>query len=197
MPLTHFTHKPGGVRSYLSFNVVGAQPDKRFDKTFNWKSLLLSIRRAPQAPEHTRGRAPNGLKQFYPQGSGASHWSITHAAWWRISLTMQSCVSVKSDPWWRGGHAARVVLASHGSCSTSPGFHILYIRLQCMYSFVILILHTVFSRCWSVLYIWHLLHGCLFWTRDPSSVPLPGVSSIFSTVNSSFLGCFSTSKNWI
>lgn len=44
------------------FNVVRAQPDKSFDKTFNWKLPLLPIRRAPQAPEHTRGRAYNRLK---------------------------------------------------------------------------------------------------------------------------------------
>ncbi len=45
--------------------------------------------------------------------------------------------------------------------------------------FVILMVHTVILLCWSVLYTRHLLHVCLSWERDPSSVALPEVSSIF------------------
>ena len=33
--------------------------------------------------------------------------------------------------------------------------------------------------CCSVLNMWHLLHLCLSWERDPSSVALPEVSSVF------------------
>lgn len=119
------------------FNVVRAQPDKSFDKTFNWKPPLLSIRRAPRVPERTRGRAYNRLKLFYLEDSGApglTYWSSTHT---------QSMVTSFSR------HAAL------RACAVRPLSVCHTLSVLSIFPSFILIVCAV-SLCWSVVHMSHL-----------------------------------------
>ncbi len=61
-----------------------------------------------------------------------------------------------------------------------PPRSILYICLQSIYNFVLMIVRTVISLCRFILYTRQLLPVCLSRERDPASVALPEVSYIFS-----------------
>ncbi len=77
------------------------------------------------------------------------------------------------------------------SFSTSSRIHILH---MCFPSKILSCWLLIVLLCWSVMYTRYLLYVCSSWERDPSSVALPDVSSIFSPLKG-FLGSFSLSKS--
>ncbi len=70
-----------------------------------------------------------------------------------------------------------------------PGLILFTYVLQSTCNFVIIICIYCFGFFWwSILYKQHLLHVCLSWERDPSSVALPEVSIFFPSVKGVFWG---------
>lgn len=96
---------------------------------------------------------------------------------WVLPLVSLFCPFSRSS-WWRGGCIAQVVSVGRLEAVWDP------LKLYSSYKFtmnmfVILIVHTVYLLCCTVLYTLHLLHVFLPWKRDLSSVALSSNSSVF------------------